>query len=269
MPDVGVAGHVGHAVLLARVMEHVRVIEVVARQRADAVRAEELGLVQHAREDAPQLRLVHDGQHPAVGDARYCGQVHVAPRARGGGAMKCRRTLAELRQLREDVLFEDRHRRQRQQSDDRAHFEPRRRAVRQPQHVVEEAVLLVPHFVVAIADPVHGAGDVERVLEELLDELLVLRLVQRQLDGDAQHLLAEEHHPRRAVRLVEVAAGGQRERAVEHADVVEPEEAALEDIGAGAILAIDPPGEVDQQLGEGVLEELDVAARRRRSLSNR
>ena len=134
-----------------------------------------------------------------------------------------------------------------------------RAAVRKAQHVVEEAVLLVPHFVVVLAHPVHRAGDGQRVLEELLDELLVERLVQRELDRDAQHLLAEEHHPRRAVGLVEVAAGGQRRRAVEHADVVEPEKAALEDVGAGAILAVDPPGEVDQQLGEGVLQELDVA----------
>ena len=103
------------------------------------------------------------------------------------------------------------------------------------------------------------AGDEQRVLEELLDELLVQRLVQRQLDRDAQHLLAEEHHPRGAVGLVEVAAGGQRRRAVEHADVVQAEEAAFEDVGAGAVLAVDPPGEVDQQLGEGVLQELDVA----------
>ena len=163
----------------------------------------------------------------------------------------------------EDVLLEDRHRGQRQQADDRAHLQARRAAVREAQHVVEEAVLLVPHLVVALAHPVHRAGDEQRVLEELLDELLVERLVQRQLDRDAQHLLAEEHHPRRAVGLVEVAAGGQRRRAVEHADVVEPEEAALEDVGAGAVLAVDPPGEVDQQLGEGVLQELDVAACRR------
>ena len=168
--------------------------------------------------------------------------------------------LAELRQLRKDVLFEDRHRRERQQPHDRAHLEARCRAVGKSQHVVEESVLLVPHFVVPVADPVHGAGDVQRVLEEFLDEFLVLRLVECQLDRNAQHLLAEEHHPCRAVRLVEIAAGGQRRGAIEHADVVEPEESALEDVGAGAILAVDPPGEIDQQLGERVLEEFDVAA---------
>ena len=245
--------------LLPAVVEDVGVLEVVARQRADAMRAEELGLVQHAREDAAQLLLVHDRQHAAVGHAGLPGQVHVGGEL-GVAADELPGAFPELRQLREDVLFEDRHRRQRQQPHDRAHLEPRRGAVREPQHVVEEAVLLVPHLVVTLADPVHGAGDGQRVLEELLDELLVQRLVQRELDRDAQHLLAEEHHPRRAVGLVEVAAGGQRRGAVEHADVVEPEEAAFEHVGAGAILAVDPPGEVHQQLGEGVLEELDVAA---------
>ena len=134
-----------------------------------------------------------------------------------------------------------------------------RAAVRQPQHVVEESVLLVPHLVLVRAHAVHGARDRQRVAEELLDELLVVRLVQCELDRDAQHLLAEEHHPGGAIRLVEVATGGQRRGAVEHPYVVETEKAAVEHIGAGAVLAVDPPGEVHQQLRERVFQELDVA----------
>ena len=45
-----------------------------------------------------------------------------------------------------------------------------------------------------------------------------------------EHVLAEERHPGRAVRLLEVAAGRQRGAAVEHADVVEAEEPALEHV---------------------------------------
>ena len=71
-----------------------------------------------------------------------------------------------------------------------------------------------------------------------------------QLDGDLQHVLAEEGHPGGAVGLLQVAAGGQRSAAVEDADVVEAEEAALEDVLAEAVLAVDPPGEVQQQLVE-------------------
>jgi hypothetical protein len=84
-------------------------------------------------------------------------------------------------------------------------------------------------------------------------------VVDGQLDGDLQHVLAVQRHPRGAVGLVEVAAGGQRGAAVEDADVVEAEEAALEDVVAVGVLAVDPPGEVLHQLLEGVLQEGAVA----------
>ena len=47
--------------------------------------------------------------------------------------------------------------------------------------------------------------------------------------------------------------------AIEDADVVEAEEAALEDVVALGVLAVDPPGEVEQQLLEDALEEDAVA----------
>ena len=89
----------------------------------------------------------------------------------------------------------------------------------------------------------------------------------RDLDGDLQHVLAEERHPRRAVRLLEVAAGRQRRRAVEDADVVEAEEAALEHVLAEPILAVHPPGEVREQLAERSLQEVDVAVAVQRLLA--
>ena len=136
-------------------------------------------------------------------------------------------------------------------------MQPRGRAVGQPQHVVEEAVLLVPHAVPS-ADLVHGRGDPEEVLDELERDVLVAGIVLRQLDGDLQHVLAEERHPGGAVGLLEVAAGRQRRAAVEDADVVEAEEAAFEHVAARAVLAVDPPGEVHQQLAGSTLEEVQV-----------
>ena len=56
--------------------------------------------------------------------------------------------------------------------------------------------------------------------------------------------------------------GRQRRRAVEDADVVEAEEPALEDVLALGVLAVDPPGEVQEQLVEDALEELAVALAR-------
>ena len=44
-------------------------------------------------------------------------------------------------------------------------------------------------------------------------------------------------------------------RAVEHADVVQPEEPAAEDVVARGVLAVHPPGEIHEQLVEDPLEE--------------
>ncbi len=79
-----------------------------------------------------------------------------------------------------------------------------------------------------------------------------------QRHGELQHVLAEESHPRRAVRLLQVPARRQRRAAIEDADVVEAEEASLEDMLAETVLAVHPPGEVQQQLVEGRLEEVQI-----------
>ena len=96
------------------------------------------------------------------------------------------------------------------------------------------------------------------MLHELEGHVLVDGVVGGQLDGELEHVLREEGHPGGAVRLLQVAAGGQRRAAVEDADVVEAEEAALEDVLAEPVLAVHPPGEVEQELVEGRLEEIDI-----------
>ena len=59
--------------------------------------------------------------------------------------------------------------------------------------------------------------------------------------------------------MLDVPAGGQRPRTVEHADIVEAEEAALEDVQTLWILSVHPPGEVQQQLVEDTFQEIEVA----------
>ena len=154
---------------------------------------------------------------------------------------------------------EDRRGAQRQEPDHRPHLEPCRDAVRQAQHVVEEPVLLVPQLVLVVADPVHRRGDEQEVLGELEHHVLVERVVLGELDRDPEHALREERHPRRAVRLLEVAAGRQRCTAVEHADVVQAEEPALEHVASGRILAVDPPREVHEQLLERALQPRHIS----------
>ena len=168
----------------------------------------------------------------------------------------------ELRQALQDVRLERLDREERDQSHHGPHLERRRVAVRQVQHVVEEAVLLVPQLDAFAGDVVHRARDVDEVLEELRGDVLVGRILARQLERDGQHVEAVHRHPRGAVGLLDRSARRQRRAAIEHADVVEAEEAALEDVLALGVLAVDPPGEVQQELVEGALEEIAVGLAR-------
>ena len=84
------------------------------------------------------------------------------------------------------------------------------------------------------------------MLCELDDHVLVGAVVGSEFHRELGHVLTEERHPGRAVRLFQVAAGGQRGAAVEDANIVKPEEAAFEHVLAEAVLAVHPPGEVQQ-----------------------
>src|SRR5207248_9069842 len=99
----------------------------------------------------------------------------------------------------------------------------------------------------------------EHVLPDIARDVLVRRTVAAELQRDREHVERVHRHPAGAIRLLETAAGRQRLAAIEHADVVEAEEAALEDVHPFGILAVHPPGEITQQLVEDALEELHVA----------
>src|SRR4029077_517658 len=75
---------IAHAVALTTDVELVRMLEVMARKCADAVRAQELLLIQHAREDASQPLLIDEREDSA---ARYAtvlraGGVHTIEQLR-------------------------------------------------------------------------------------------------------------------------------------------------------------------------------------------
>ena len=126
------------------------------------------------------------------------------------------------------------------------------------QQVVEEPVLAVPHVVVPVAHAIHGVRDPEEMLEEPIGDLVVHRIRLAEDERDFQHVLAVERHPRRAIRLVEMATGRQLGAAIEHADVVEPEEAAGKHVAPLRVLAVHPPVEVLHQALERSLEEAHV-----------
>jgi hypothetical protein len=78
------------------------------------------------------------------------------------------------------------------------------------------------------------------------------------LDAQLCHVLAEECHPGGSVRLLEAAAGRKRRTAVKDTNVVQAEESSLKDVFPETILAVDPPREVECELGYGLLEKLQV-----------
>ena len=153
-PGVGVAGKVLDAVLLARHVEDERVLAVVAREGADAVGREELVLVEQVAEDALELRPGEGREEPAPGvaDEPLDGRSHVGEHL-GVALPEERDQLHQLRVARHRLLLEHRARAQRQEPDHRADLQPERLAARQPEDVVVEAVLLVPHVVLRARRP--------------------------------------------------------------------------------------------------------------------
>src|SRR5437899_13017951 len=101
------------------------------------------------------------------------------------------------------------------------------------------------------------------MLEELRGHVFVYWISLREFQRHGKHGEAIKSHPRSAVRLLQKSTGRQRFRAVENADVIEPEETAGEKIVAFCVFAVHPPGEVEQQLLECAFEKsaITLAAR--------
>ena len=132
-------------------------------------------------------------------------------------------------------------------------------AIRHMQHVVIEAIFFIPHACAVGAEMVDRVGDVEEVLPEFAGHVFVGRIFAGQLHRDSEQVQAVHGHPTGAVGLLDVAASGKRRAAVEDADVVESEKSALKHIAALGVLAVHPPGEVQQQLVENALQESAIA----------
>ena len=119
---------------------------------------------------------------------------------------------------------------------------------------MEEAVLVVEERVAAAAHVLHRVRDVGVVLKELRGEPLVDGIVAGELERHPHHDQGEHPHPAGRVGLLEHRAVGEPLAPVEHADVVEPEEASLEDVVALVVDLVDPAREHEQQLVEAAFE---------------
>src|SRR5205807_7901325 len=97
-------------------------------------------------------------------------------------------------------------------------------------HIVVKLVFFIPKADAFAAEIVHGGGDAEEMFEKLCRDIFVNVIFTRQLDRDAHQVKGKHSHPTSAIALLEMAAVGKARVAIEDADVIEPEESALENI---------------------------------------
>ena len=144
----------------------------------------------------------------------------------------------------EDTRLDRQYAEQRYQAHDGPDPQVFRGAAGLTDDVVIETVALMPHPDRA-ADPVDGVSNPQEVLKEFRGDSLIGRPGLRQFERDGEHIEAEQTHPRRPVGLLQAALRWQkRPAAVEHADIIQAQEATLEHVATVGVLAIDPPGEV-------------------------
>ncbi len=168
-------------------------------------------------------------------------------------------TLAQTLQPFMLALFEHQHGEQRHQTDDGAQAHRFVLAIGTVQHVVEKQVLLIPQAFDAVIDTVDRTSDIQEMLEKLHRNVDVHAIALGQLQPHAHQVQRIGGDPRGAIGLVEQVTRRQRGRAVEQGNIVQAQEAALEQVAPLGILAVDPPGKIQQQLVEDPLQKIQIA----------
>ena len=120
------------------------------RDGADAVRRQELALVEHHVQHAPQLIAVENRQQAPLAPAWCPHAGHVLGQV-GPVLDEPFETSAESVVPHQCFRLERLHGEQRNQADERSNLERGARVVGRVQHIVEESVLVVPEVVAAAA----------------------------------------------------------------------------------------------------------------------
>src|SRR6266550_3428941 len=147
---------------------------------------------------------------------------------------------------------------ERNQADHRTDLHRRAFTIGEMQDVVEKSVFAVPHRVHTVAAMAHSVGNVEEVLPELAGDVFINRTLAGEFKSDGEHVEGVHGHPRSAVGLFNMATSRKRSAAIEDADVVEAEKAALEHVHAFGVLAVHPPSEVEHEFLEHTLKKSAV-----------
>ena len=73
-----------------------------------------------------------------------------------------------------------------------------------------------------------------------------------------KHRTAVESHPCSCVCLLQCPTLWKRRAAVKDSNVIEAEESSGKEVLAGGVCAIDPPREIDKELGKSSLQEVSI-----------
>ena len=228
------------------------------RKAPQAVGREELLRIEDAVEQKPRLIGVHYAKDVGGRALAVQGVAHVLNHV-GLVPDEPDHALLEVLERIDPLLLKALDRVQGHQAHEGSDPEFLEGAIGKAKDVVEEAVRLVEELVVPPAHPLHGRAHIDIVLEELGGEALVGLVLSRKLEGDAHEVQAEHAHPAGGVGLFEHRALRQLLRAIDDRDVVEAKEAAFEYVVALAVDLVHPPGEIDQQFVETLLQEHPVA----------
>ena len=228
-----------------------------ARNGTHPVTRKKFVLIEQIAQYAPQPLARGDGQEPLNPVAVLAG-FHVGNMTRQVFSIiqKPLHPFGKSREPSDHLRIEHLARDERQEPDHRADAEGKSLPI-DTELVVVKAVLLVPQA--GAAKTIHRVRNRHEMLEKFRRHVFIRRVSFGKFERDGQHRRAIKGHPRSAIGLFQVAARGQRFRAIEHADVVQTEEAARKNVFAFDILAIHPPRKIQQQLLKNARQEMAVA----------
>ena len=230
---------------------------VDAADAAHPIVGEEFALVEEAGENRRQHGVIDQRQEMLAPLVLPVGAgTHVVPAK--GSALVLPKLGGEARHVGEQPTVDDLGGEQRDQADHRVDVDAVMPAVGGDDQILEEPGLGIPQRNAAVGMSADGVGDGQELLQRLDGDILVVRILGRQLERHHRHVEGEHRHPAGGVRLLQAVAGRHRLRAVEHRDVVEAEKTALEHVMAVGVLAVDPPGVIEQQLVEDALEKTAI-----------
>src|SRR5205823_7548882 len=116
----------------------------------------------------------------------------------------------KARQLIDKLRLENGNSEKGDQAYHRAYFEWDLRFVVVMQYIVVETILLVPQLQAICPQVIHRVCDKDEMLKELAGNVAIGGIFLRQLQGNGQHVQAVHAHPTGTIRLLEVAAIGDR-----------------------------------------------------------